>query len=155
MTGDAADRPGYKVTALRQGTVIDHLPPGTAIKALEILGYRGGAVVTMGMYLQSRKWGQKDLVKLENKELTEDEVAKIALLGPHTTISIIREYRVVEKRKVLIPDRIDAVLKCPNPSCITNHDPVTTRFHVEVKEPIKVRCHFCEREVGKDEIVLA
>jgi aspartate carbamoyltransferase regulatory subunit len=144
----------YKVTALRQGTVIDHLPPGMALKALEVLGDLGGGVVTVGMYLESRKWGKKDLIKIETKELSREELAKIALLGPHTTIAIIRDYRVVEKKTVTIPEEIIGVVRCPNPSCITNHDPVTTQFHVEQVQPLEVRCNYCERIVPKDEIEL-
>lgn len=151
---DAESRPGYKVTALREGTVIDHLPPGMALKALEVLGTEDGATVTVGMYLSSRKWGKKDLVKIEGKELNEHEVAKIALLGAHTTISIIRDYRVVGKLPVLIPSEIAGVVRCPNPTCITNHDPVRTRFHVEREEPLRVRCHYCERVIGKEQIEL-
>jgi len=148
------DRQEYKVTALRQGTVIDHLPPGMAIKALEVLGHGGDGVVTMGMYLSSKKWGKKDIIKIENKELTAREVATLALLGPHTTISIIRDFKVVEKIPIAIPEEIVAVLRCPNPSCITNHDAVSTTFLVDTPEPLVVRCRYCERKVGKDELVL-
>ena len=144
----------YKVTALRQGTVIDHLPEGTALKALEVLGDTGGGVVTVGMFLESRKWGKKDIIKIERKELTQGEADKIALLGPHTTISIIRDYRVVEKRASAIPARIVSVVRCPNPTCITNHDHVPTDFHVDVVEPLRVRCEYCERVVVKDELEL-
>lgn len=144
----------YKVTALKQGTVIDHLPAGTALKALEVLGDMGGGVVTVGMRLDSRKWGKKDIIKVENKELTEEEVAKIALLGPHTTISIIRDYRIVDKLPVAIPGKIVGVVRCPNPSCITNHDELPTTFHVEGMEPLLVRCHYCERVVKKEEMEL-
>jgi aspartate carbamoyltransferase regulatory subunit len=105
-------------------------------------------------HLDSRKWEKKNIVKIEKKELTEQEVAKIALLGPHTTISIIRDYQVVEKLPVRIPDRIESVVRCPNPSCITNHNPVATLFNVEKKLPLRVRCHYCERVVVKDELEL-
>ena len=144
----------YKVTALSQGTVIDHLPPGTAMKALEVLGTGDGGIVLVGMFLDSRKWGKKDIVKIENKELTEGEMARIALLGPHTTIAIIRGYRVVEKVPVTVPGEITGVAKCPNPSCITNHDTVRTKFHVTGVEPLRVRCHFCERIVTEEELEL-
>ena len=144
----------YKVTALEQGTVIDHLPPGTALKTLEVLGYQDGGLVLVGMYLESRKWGKKDIVKIENKELTATEVAKIALLGPHTTISIIRDYRVVEKLPVVLTDTIHDVVRCPNPTCITNHNTVRTRFLVVRPEPLRVRCHYCERVVEENELEL-
>jgi aspartate carbamoyltransferase regulatory subunit len=150
MTG----RPEYKVTALRQGTVIDHLPPGMAIKALDVLGYQGGGVVTIGMFLESRKWGHKDIIKIENKELTWKEVQQIALLGTHTTISIIRDFKIVDKMDVSIPSEITGVIRCPNPACITNHDPVTSRFNVEEVEPMKMRCGFCETIIEKDELEL-
>jgi aspartate carbamoyltransferase regulatory subunit len=106
------------------------------------------------MYLESGKWGKKDIIKIENKELTQAEADKIALLGPHTTISIIRDYRVVAKRASAIPQRIAAVVRCPNPACITNHEAVPTDFHVDVVEPLRVRCEFCERVVLKDEMEL-
>ena len=147
-------RTEYKVTALKEGSVIDHLPPGSALKALEVLGDMGGGVVTVGMFLESRKWDKKDIIKIEKKEHDEQEVAKVALLGPHTTISIIRDYRVVGKVPVKIPDEIAGVVRCPNPSCITNHDPVETHFRVEKKLPLRVRCHYCERVVVKDELEL-
>ena len=144
----------YRVTALAEGTVIDHLPPGMALKALEVLGLKGDGVVTVGMYFESKKWGKKDIIKLEKKELTEEEMAKIALLGPHTTIAIIRDYQVVEKVPVSVGEEINAVLRCPNPNYITNHNNVRTRFKVEWKEPLKVRCHFCERVVDEGELEL-
>lgn len=150
-----SERKEYRVTALRDGTVIDHLPPGMAMKALEVLGPQSGSIVTVGMYFESRKWGQKDLIKLENKELTDEEITKIALLGPHTTIATIREYRVVEKIPVTIGDEITGVVRCPNPSCITNHDPIRTRFKVETREPLLVRCHFCERMIREGEVELS
>jgi aspartate carbamoyltransferase regulatory subunit len=149
-----SERTEYRVTALGQGTVIDHLPPGTALKALEVLGFQGGGVVLVGMFLESKKWGKKDIIKIENKELSPTEFAKIALLGPHTTISIIRDYTIVEKMPVALPDTIQGVVRCPNPSCITNHDAVPTRFHVERPEPLRVRCHYCERVVDENELEL-
>jgi aspartate carbamoyltransferase regulatory subunit len=106
------------------------------------------------MYLESRKHEKKDLIKIEAKELTDEERAKISLLGPNTTISIIRDYRVVEKAKVKIPEVIAGVLRCPNPSCITNHESRTTKFHVERSEPLEVRCHHCERVVSKEAMEL-
>jgi aspartate carbamoyltransferase regulatory subunit len=142
----------YRVTALKNGTVIDHLPAGMALKALEVLGFHGDNVVTVGMYLDSRKYGKKDLVKLENKELSEEEIAKIAILGPHTTLAIIRDYRVVAKVAVNLADEIAGVATCPNPSCITNHDDLRTRFHVLSKHPLRVRCHYCERVVTESEL---
>ena len=139
------ERIEYKVTALRRGTVIDHLPQGMALKALKILGSMGEGVVTIGLNLDSPTWGKKDIVKIESRELTESEFAKIALLGPHTSISIIRDYKVIDKHPVSIPDEIRGVVGCQNPNCITNHDPVRTHFHVESKEPLRMRCQYCER----------
>jgi aspartate carbamoyltransferase regulatory subunit len=146
------DHTEYRVTALRDGTVIDHLPPGMALKALEFLGHEGGNIVTVGMYLDSRKYGKKDLIKLERKELTQGEIAKIAILGPHTTLAIIRDYRVVAKVAVNIGEEVAGVATCPNPNCITNHDDLRTRFHVMKRMPLRVRCHYCERVITEDEL---
>ena len=142
-----SERPEYKVTALRQGTVIDHLPPGTALQALKVLGDQGGSTVTIGMNLTSGKMEKKDLIKIENKELTEREFEKIALLAPHSTVSIIRDYKVVDKSDVGIPEEFVDVLRCPNPACITNEEPVKGAFLVLSNDPVVVRCEYCERSI--------
>ncbi len=142
-----------KVSALRQGTVIDHLRKGTALRTIRVLGLQFEGTVTIGLNLESRKLGSKDLIKIENKELTNEEANKIALLSPGATFCIIRDFKVVDKKFPELPDMIDGLVKCTNPNCVTNHYPdVQTRFNVLQKKPVKLRCYFCERIFTEEEI---
>ncbi|MEW6745414.1 MAG: aspartate carbamoyltransferase regulatory subunit [Planctomycetota bacterium] len=149
------DKKEIKVSALREGTVIDHLAPGSALRVLQILGITSGRTVTLGLNLESRKLGQKDLVKIESRELTQHEVNKIAILSPHATISIIRDFEVVEKIVPRIPEVLENMVRCGNPACISNVDHrVQTRFRVVRDQPLRVRCHYCERAFREEEIEL-
>ncbi|NOZ58240.1 MAG: aspartate carbamoyltransferase regulatory subunit [Euryarchaeota archaeon] len=145
-----------RVRKIKDGTVIDHITAGQALNVLKIIGITREfpkTTVTVAINVPSRKAGLKDIVKVEGKELRSEEVDKIALIAPKATINIIRDYRVVEKKKVSIPPKLEGVLKCANPNCITHFEPVKTKFIVERKEPIKLRCHYCERVMSEAEIV--
>ena len=146
--------PSIKVSALREGTVIDHLISGTALKVLSILGIRFEGAVTIGLNLESRKMGTKDIIKIEHREVTPEEVAKIALVSPSASFSIIRDFNVVDKFQPELPDVIDNLIHCPNPSCVTSDERVPTRFAVQRSDPLRVRCHYCERTLRKEEIEL-
>ena len=148
------DLPSYRVSKLRAGTVIDHLDPGSALQALAILGIPANTVCAIGMNFESGKHGRKDIIKIEGMELTQEDINKIVLFGPHATLSIIREFELVDKVAVKLPKDIVGVVPCPNPSCITNHEPVTTKFDVLSGDPLRVRCHYCERTLRREEIVL-
>ncbi|MDH3285865.1 MAG: aspartate carbamoyltransferase regulatory subunit [Acidobacteriota bacterium] len=143
-----------RVAALERGTVIDHLNPGMALKALELIGVPREGAALLGINLTSGKMGRKDILKLENVEISKEQIQKIAVLGPRATVCYIRDYEVVEKVQVSLPERIDSVLRCPNPSCITNHDDIVTCFDVEERSPTIIRCHYCERRIAEDEFVL-
>jgi len=143
-----------KVTELRNGAVIDHLRRGTAMKVIEVLGITDGSTLSIGMYFESKKMGKKDIVKIENRSLTKDEMSKIALISPEATVCIVRDYEIVEKIKVELPRQVEGIIRCSNPKCITNHEAIVTRFSVENEEPLKVRCHYCERSLYGDEIEL-
>ena len=143
-----------QVAALEHGTVIDHLNPGTALKALEVLGVPRDHAALVGIQLASSKMGRKDIVKLEGVELGATDVARLAVFGPQATVSVIREYKVVKKLRVEMPDTIAGILKCPNPNCITNHEKMETRFDVESRKPVHVRCRYCERRILESEFIL-
>jgi aspartate carbamoyltransferase regulatory subunit len=143
-----------KVSKLRNGAVIDHLRPGTAWKAIQVLGAADGSTLSIGMYLESSKMGRKDIVKIENKILTQKEINKIAVLSPEATLCNIRDYQVVQKIKAHLPKEIAAIIRCNNPKCITNHEKITTQFTVVTGDPLKVRCRYCERAMSGDEIEL-
>lgn len=150
--GAAKDDHSIRVAKLRSGTVVDHLAAGTALRCLAILGQPGEGVVTVGLNLPSRRLKRKDILKMENRLLTAAELARIALLGPRATVCVIEDYRVVKKIPLELPTVIDGVVACPNPSCVTHHDPVTPRVRVESSEPMRLRCHYCERRIRPDEV---
>jgi aspartate carbamoyltransferase regulatory subunit len=103
------------------------------------------------MNVSSRRSGRKDIVKVEDRELKEEEVNKISLIGPGATINIIRDRRVVDKYTVDMPDLIVGVLRCPNPSCISNtNEPINSRFIVKSKNPVILRCVYCEQAIAEN-----
>lgn len=143
-----------QVARLRSGTVVDHLNPGTALKALEVIGVPQDDEALLGINLTSHKMGRKDILKLENVEISAEQMEKLAVFGPQATVAIIRDYEVIEKRRVELPESIAGVLRCLNPNCITNHEPITTRFVVEKHSPTVVRCHYCERHIAESDFKL-
>ncbi len=139
------------VSAIENGTVIDHIPTDVVYQVIRILGLENyNDEVLIGNYLHSKKFGRKGIVKIKNKFFDKDEVNKIALVAPMASIITIRNYAVVEKIKAEIPDHIDHIIKCMNPKCITNFEHITTRFDVVDKENLKLRCHYCEKFTTKD-----
>jgi len=137
-----------KIPLIKDGSVIDHITAGNAVKVLHILGIPKGtsSVVSVAMNVNS-KMGKKDIVKVENRELDPQEVDKIALIAPKATINIIRDYKVAKKHKVELPDEIIGLVSCSNPTCVSNaKEPVKSRFKVVCKDPPKIKCYYCERE---------
>jgi len=141
----------FKVTPIRNGTVIDHIDCGMALKVLRIIGMTDGKVqspVSVLMHVPSQKDGWKDVVKVEDRELDPKEVDKIALISPKATINIIRDFNVAEKYNVKMPERVVGKARCSNPNCITNmNEPVEPEFVVESKNPPVLRCIYCDRQV--------
>jgi aspartate carbamoyltransferase regulatory subunit len=141
-----------KITPIRNGTVIDHIGNGLALDVLRILGDRGlerDSTVSVAIHVRSGKLGWKDIVKVENTELSPRTVNAIALIAPTATISIIRDFRVREKRAVDLPAKIVGVLRCPNLNCISNQpsEPLESEFEVAERRPTVLKCLFCERRV--------
>ncbi len=138
-----------KVTPIRNGTVIDHIECGMALKVLRIIGVSGTNVqspVSVLMHVPSKKTGFKDVVKVEDRELDPKEVDKIALISPRATINIIRDFNVAEKYKVKLPEVVRGIVRCGNPNCITNrNEPVEPEFTVESSDPPTLRCIYCDR----------
>lgn len=146
-----------RVSKIKDGTVIDHITKGYALNVIKILGIdgRSDGVVTIAMNVPSQKLGVKDIVKIEGRELNPEEVDKIALIAPHATINIIRNYKVVEKQRVKLPSIIQGIIKCTNPPCISNSEsePVKPIFYVESEEPLRLRCHYCGHIMGKEDVL--
>ncbi len=139
-----------RVTPIKNGTVIDHIPAGMALKVLRILGIGDSvsSTVTVAMHVPSRVMGWKDIVKVEDRELAAREIDKIALIAPTASVNVIRNYNVAEKHRVALPERAVGILKCGNPNCISNtKEPVESEFVVRSKSPLRVFCMFCDREL--------
>jgi aspartate carbamoyltransferase regulatory subunit len=144
------------VSKIRDGTVIDHITGGHALDVVKILGITGrtNGIVLIAMHVASKQLGTKDVVKVEGRELEPEEVDKIALLAPHASINIIRDYRVAEKKRVKLPHVIQGTVKCGNPACISNsNEPVQARFYVKSQEPLMIRCHYCGYIMEKPDIL--
>ena len=137
-----------RVKPINNGTVIDHISGGQALNVLKILDISGttDATLSVVMNVDSRKLGKKDIVKVEDRELLEEEVNRIALIAPAASINIIRDYEVIEKRPVDLPDEIVGVVRCQNPNCISNtKEPIKSRMLVKGKNPVLLRCLYCEQ----------
>ncbi|MDO9153429.1 MAG: aspartate carbamoyltransferase regulatory subunit [Paludibacter sp.] len=143
-----------KVAALRNGTVIDHIPSDKLFKVVSILHLDTCLnQITLANNLESAKIGSKGLVKISDRALAEDETNKIALIAPNAKINIIRDFEVVEKRPLVLPDEIREIVQCGNPNCITNNQAVSTRFLVLKDDPeVRLKCFYCEREVKIEEV---
>lgn len=146
-----------RIPAIKQGIAIDHIPFGNAMKVLDILNIHQDkdSIITVGINLNSSKMGKKDVVKIENKTIKKQELEKISLVAPNATISFISNYKVNDKMIIKIPEFIDDTIKCTNYNCITNHQPVKTKFYkIENKKEIKFKCHYCEKNTSLEEIEL-
>jgi aspartate carbamoyltransferase regulatory subunit len=144
------------VRRIKDGTVIDHIESGKALLVLRTLDITGkeGNVITVALNVPSSKHDKKDIIKVENKFLEKNETNKLALIAPHATINIIKEYRLVEKRKIQLPDSIIGVFKCPNLKCVTNSDEyIKPVINVIDKEKIVLRCRYCFRTLTVNELV--
>ncbi|MBR1798276.1 MAG: aspartate carbamoyltransferase regulatory subunit [Bacteroidales bacterium] len=139
------------VSAIENGTVIDHIPTESVYQVIRILDLeKYKDEVLIGNYLSSNKFGKKGIVKIKNKHFTKEEISKIALVAPAASIINIEDYKVVDKFKAEIPDHIENFVKCANPKCITNAEPIQTKFDIVDKESLKLRCHYCEKFTTKE-----
>jgi aspartate carbamoyltransferase regulatory subunit len=144
-----------QVAALENGTAIDHIPPKQLFKVASLLGLeKMGNTITIGNNLPSGKMGCKGVIKIADKFFREDEINRIALIAPNVKLNIIRDYEVVEKKTVVLPDELVGVVKCNNPKCISNNEPMPSRFAVTDKETGAIRCYYCERRINKEDIVI-
>ncbi|OKY77825.1 MAG: Aspartate carbamoyltransferase regulatory subunit PyrI [Candidatus Methanohalarchaeum thermophilum] len=139
-----------RVRPIKNGTVIDHLTAGLALKVVKILGIDETIkeVVSIVMNVSSESMGKKDIVKVENRELNSDEVDKISLIAPKATINIIRDHEIVEKHRVSLPDTVEEFIECPNSKCITNtNEPIKSKFKVINEKEVKLKCEYCQRTI--------
>lgn len=143
-----------QVAALRNGTVIDHIPAKKLFQVFKILKLTTcEEQITIGNNLHSNRLGKKGIIKVSDRFFEEKETNKIALIAPNAKINIIKEYNVVEKRSLELPQEVHDIVICKNPPCITNHQPIKTYFHViQDENKTMLRCHYCERDMKLDEV---
>ena len=143
------------VAALENGIVIDHIPCASLFKVVNLLGIEHlDKSVTIGFNLDSERLGKKGIIKIADVEVPKEVLNRIAVIAPRAVINIIRDYEVVEKREVALPDELHDIVRCNNPKCISNNEPMATHFHVVGRDPLTLRCHYCERKVDHSEITL-
>ncbi len=142
------------VSAIKQGTVIDHITAGSALKIIKILKLDAhGNQVTVGLNLKSGSSGLKDIIKVENVKLTSAQSGQIAVFSPNATVNVIENFEVTAKYKVQMPEAVPNVLKCANPRCITNLQTISTLFLVEENNHhVILRCRHCEKHFTRDQI---
>ena len=149
------NKQALQVSALCNGTVIDHIPADklfAVVNLLEISTMSNN--VTIGFNLESKKLGKKGLIKISDRFFTDDEINKISVVAPNVVLNTIRDYCVVEKREVKMPDEIHNIIRCNNLNCITNNEPMETHFYVANRETHTLKCRYCEKEVNLDDITL-
>ncbi len=145
-----------QVAAIKNGTVIDHIPPCHLFKVASLLELdkMKNNTITIANNLPSNKCGTKGMIKIADKFFDDKEIDRIALVAPNVILNIIKDYEVIEKKRVALPDEIIGLVKCNNPKCITNNEPMQTRFEVVDRETGTLKCHYCERKVQKDDIII-
>ncbi len=145
-----------RVSKIKDGTVIDHIRGGHALDVVKILGITGKEkrVMTIAINVPSKRFGVKDIVKIEGKALNSQEVNRIALVAPHASINIIHNYAVVEKLEVKLPESIQGIVKCANPCCISNaEEPVISKFYIKSDEPLMLKCHYCGLTIEQTDVL--
>jgi len=153
LSEDGVSDKELKVSAIKEGTVIDHIPCENAFRIVRVLELQKTEdVVTLGINFKSGKMGKKGVIKIGRRFLSREETDKIALLAPDAVLNIIKDYKVTEKIRPEIPDVITGTVKCSNPNCVTNHGEAAQRFNVVSRKPLSLRCAYCERLTGEDEI---
>jgi aspartate carbamoyltransferase regulatory subunit len=142
-----------KVPAIKDGSVIDHIPSRETFRIIRILNPQEFInPISVTLNLDSDKIGKKGVIKIDDRFLTKDEVDKISILAPNATVSIIRNYKIEKKIQVKMPKEFIGILICSNPMCITNKEEVVTKFKVIRNNPLELKCQYCERVYGKDDL---
>ena len=144
-----------QVAALENGTVIDHIPSDKLFTVVSLLNLKDmDSNITIGYNLESKKLGKKGIIKIADKFFNDEEINRISVVASNIKLNVIRNYAVVEKKEAIMPDELKGIVKCNNPKCITNNEPMQTWFHVTDKEKGLLKCHYCEKEQQKDNIKL-
>jgi len=143
------------VSAIKNGTVIDHIPAKLLFKVISILGLDHiQNQITFGTNLESKKLGSKAIIKLSGIFFRKEDIDRIALIAPEAKINVIKDYEVVEKKTVDVPENVEGIVKGVNPMCITNNEEIMTRFNVINKSPVALKCHYCEKITDQNNLTI-
>lgn len=144
------------VAAIENGTVIDHIPSSKLFEVVNLLHLDQikSSSIMMGYNLKSKKHGTKSIIKVADKFFTDAELNRLSIVAPNVSLCIIRDYEVVEKKKVSLPSEIKGIVRCANPKCITNNEPMATHFTTVDAEKGTLRCRYCEKELNVDKAKL-
>jgi aspartate carbamoyltransferase regulatory subunit len=149
------DKKQLQVSAIKDGTVIDHIPAKNLFKVISILNLdKIESPMTFGSNLESKRLGRKAIIKIADVFFRDDEINKIALVAPDAKLNIIKDYEVVEKKLVEVPDFIVGIAKCVNPKCITNNESILTKFYVVSKKEVTLKCHYCEKLMDQEHLTI-
>ncbi|MDR0972979.1 MAG: aspartate carbamoyltransferase regulatory subunit [Prevotellaceae bacterium] len=149
-------RQTLQIAALKNGTVIDHIPSEKVFTVVSLLRLEqmSNNHITIGYNLESKKLGKKGIIKIADKFFSDEEINRIAVVAPNVRLNIIRDYEVIEKKQVSLPDELRGIVKCANPKCITNNEPMTTLFRVVDKDKCMLKCHYCEKEQRQADLII-
>lgn len=142
-----------QVEAIKNGTVIDHIPAGQGIKILKLFNFLDiKERITVGFNLPSKAFGQKDIIKVENVSISESQANQLALFAPNATVNIIEDFKVIRKRTIDLPEKITEVFECPNSNCITRFEPAAVNEFkiINNKGRIQMKCKYCEKVFNKE-----
>lgn len=150
-----SEKKELEVSAIQNGTVIDHIPAGVTFKVVQLLDlYEYKGAITIGSNLDSKTLGKKGIIKVSDKYFPDEVFSRLAVIAPDVTINIIKDYKIIDKKHVRFPKQIVGVVKCTNPKCITNHEPVLTKMEVFDPQTQSLRCLYCERVMQHEDIEL-
>ena len=150
-----SEKKELEVSAIKNGTVIDHIPANVTFKIVQILDlYNHPGAITIGTNLDSITLGRKGIIKIADRYLSDEEIGRLSVVSPDVTLNIIKDYQIVEKKYVKYPKQIIGVVKCTNPKCVTNHQPIPTNMEVFDMNQKSLRCIYCERVMQYGEIEL-
>lgn len=144
-----------QVSAIENGTVIDHIPAEKTYEVVDLLGLKNSlASVTIGYNLPSKKIGKKGIIKITNRFFSQEEISRLSVVAPKIVLNIIKDYEVAEKKTVELPEELRGIVKCNNPKCITNNEPMQTVFNVIDKAQGILKCRYCDKEQDINNIKL-
>lgn len=150
-----SEKTELEVSAIKNGTVIDHIPAELTFKIVKILDlYSHPSAITIGTNLESKTLGKKGIIKIADRFISDEEIGRLSVVAPNVTLNIIRDYQIVQKKYVQYPKQIVGVVRCSNPKCVTNHQPIPTKMEVFDRSLKSLRCVYCERVMRHEEVEL-